>query len=88
MSTYPVKNVLQEAKHLKDAGIQLVAIGVGRRISSPDFQKELYSLASSPQDVFLSSDDDILDLVEDLDETLCPNITVVSSGTIGLINFA
>ena len=79
-STYPVKNVLQEASHLKKSGIHLVAIGVGRRISLAEFQDELYSLATSPQDVFFTSDDNILDLVDHLDGQLCPNITVASSG--------
>jgi hypothetical protein len=53
---------------------------VGRQISSQQFQDELYSLASSPRDVFFTSDDDILNLVDHLDGILCPNITVTSSG--------
>jgi hypothetical protein len=79
-STYPVTNVLQEANHLKKSGVQLVAIGVGRRISLPEFQNELNSVASSPRDVLFASDDEILNMVDHLDGTLCPNITATSSG--------
>lgn len=79
-STYPVKNVLRKATHLKKSGVHLVAIGVGRRITSQEFQDELNSVASSPQDVFFTTDDDILDVVDHLDTKLCPNITTITSG--------
>ena len=79
-TTHPVSNVLQEASHLKKSGVQLVTIGVGKKILSKDFRNELHSIASTPQHVFFAADDDLLDLVDSLDGKLCSNISLTSSG--------